>query len=230
MAPQERVRAEVAQRRPSGALNVVECPSPPDPEGVPAPDLRLRLLDGVARAMAVNDYRTLTVERLAAAAGVDPATFEEHFTGCGDAVAAALDAALERLLGCLRAACASRPEWPLKVSAAVGEALAFAAAEPDHARLLCLEPLGVDAEVTGRLLAGNDRIAALLADGRRHCPQAEDLPRLTETTLVNGAVALVGRRLAEGDGADLAELEPQLVRLLLLPYVGAEEAARVAGS
>lgn len=135
-----------------------------------------------------------------------------------------------RLLERLRPACASQSQWPLKIKAAVGAALTFAAAQPDRARLLCLDVLSLDAEVAARLLAANERLAALLADGRRHYPQAEDLPRLTEMTLVNAALALLGPRVTQGGADGIAELEPQLVEMLLLPYVGDAEAARLAAA
>ena len=140
----------------------------------------------------------------------------------GAAVAAACDAASERLLGDLRLACASQSRWPLKIEAAVGAALDVAAAQPVLARLLCLDPLSVDAEVASHLLAGNERLAALLADARRHHPEAAGLPRLTEMALVNAALALIGPRLAAGDTT--AELAPQLVQMLLRPYMGDAEA------
>lgn len=222
MALQERVEAEVVQGRPTGVLSVAERPSRRAPRGAPASALRLHLLDSVTHAVAGLGYRGLSVERLAATAGVDPATFREHFAGPGAAVAAAYDAASERLVDELRVACASQSQWPLKVEAAVGAALAFATAQPALARLLCLDPLSVDAEVARHLLAGNERLAALLAEGRHDRPEAASLPRLTEMTLVNAALALIGPRLAVGDA--VAELKPQLMQMLLRPYLEDAEA------
>jgi AcrR family transcriptional regulator len=196
---------------------------------MPASEERLRLLDGIARAVVERGYQALTVERLAAASEVDPATFREHFSGRGEAVAAALDATFDGLLESLRPACAAQPQWPLKIKAAVGAALTLVAARPEVGCLLCLDTLSVDAEVASHRLAANERLAALLAGGRRHYPEAEDLPRLTEIALVNAVLALIGLRLAEGD-TELGELEPQLVHMLLLPYIGEEEAARLAAA
>lgn len=229
MAPQERLEAEVADRRPAGALSVIDRPSPDGSDRADAAaDERLRLVGAVAQTMAERDYAYLTVDRLAAAAGVDHATFHEHFAGRSEAVAAAHDVAFESLLESLRRACDSEPQWPRKIKAAIGAGLAFAAAQPDCARLLCLDALTVDAEVAGHLLASSDRLAALLRSGREHCPQAGELPNLTEKTLVSGVLALVASRLIDGDASALSELGPQLVEMLLLPYVGEVEAARLA--
>lgn len=131
-------------------------------------------------------------------------------------------------LDSLRLACDAEPEWPQKIKAAIGAALDFTGAEPDLARLIFLDPLEVDVQVADRLLASSDRLASLLSAGRRHCPGAAGLPRLTEKTLISGVQALIGAHLAARGPERLGELEPQLVEIILRPYIGGEEAARVA--
>jgi AcrR family transcriptional regulator len=229
MAPEERLEAEVADRRPAGALSVVDVPSPDGFDRAGAPDdERLRLVGAVAETMAERDYAYLTVDRLAAAAGVDHATFHEHFAGRSEAVAVAHDVVFESLLETLQHACNSELQWPRKVRAAIAAGLAFAVSQPERARLVCLDALSVDAEVASHLLASNDRLAAMLSDGRAHYPQAGELPKLTEITLINGVLALVATHLVGDSASELSALEPQLVEMILLPYVGGEEASRVA--
>jgi hypothetical protein len=59
---------------------------------------------------------------------------------------------------------------------------------------------------------------------RRQCTGAGSLQRL-----LAGIASLVSTRLGAGAGEALPELAPQVTQLLLGPYVGSEQARRVAG-
>jgi AcrR family transcriptional regulator len=189
---------------------------------------RLRLVAGVARAMAKHGYARLTVEQVIIAAGVSRTTFYEHFDNKQEAVLVAHDVVFERYLGMLLRACNSEQEWPLKIKAAIATTLAFAVDEPEQAQLLALDALAGDANVTSRVLASNDHLASLLSAGRQFNPRGADLPGLTEKALVGAVSAIVAGRLMNGESESLSELEPQIVELILLPYLGPEEASRVA--
>ena len=54
------------------------------------------------------------------------------------------------------------------------------------------------------------------------------LPEATEEALVGGIVSLVIREISAGRTEQLERLLPDLVELTLAPYVGAEEAERLA--
>lgn len=190
---------------------------------------RLRLVAGVARAVAEHGYGRLTVEQVISAAGVSRATFYEQFENKRQAVLAAHDVVFERYLAVLVRACNSESEWPLKIKAAMATTIAFAMDEPEQAQLLALDAIAGDAEVTSRVLASSDHLASLLSAGRQHSPRGpEQLPALTEKALVGAVSALLAGRLMNGEADSLPELEPQVVELILTPYLGAEEATRVA--
>lgn len=198
------------------------------PREVVSRNQRLRLVAGVARAMAEHGYARLTVEHVIAAAGVSRTTFYEHFDNKQEAVLVAHDVVFERFLGSLLRSCNSEREWPLRVKAAIGTTLAFAVSEPEQAQLLVLDALAADVKVTSRVLASNDHLASLLSAGRQYNPRGADLPGLTEKALVGAVSAIVAGRLMNGEAECLPELEPQLVELILIPYLGPEEASRVA--
>lgn len=189
---------------------------------------RLRLVAAVARAMAEHGYAKFTVEHVVDAAGVSRTTFYEQFENKQEAVLVAHDVVFERFLGSLVRACNSEREWPLKVKAAIGTALAFAVAEPEQAQLLVLDAIAADVDVTRRVLASNDHLAGLLSAGRQHSPRGAELPDLTEKALVGAISAIVAGRLMSGEAERLPGLEDELVQLVLTPYVGSEEAARIA--
>ena len=72
------------------------------------------------------------------------------------------------------------------------------------------------------------RIVPLLRAGRQHYPDATDLPEITEQVLVGGIACLIGGALLDEDYERVAALEPELVEFLLTPYVGGDEAKRIA--
>jgi AcrR family transcriptional regulator len=198
------------------------------PREVVSRNQRLRLVDGVARAMAERGYAKLTVEHVIAAAGVSRATFYEYFDNKQQAVLVAHDVIFERYLGAMVRSCNSEQEWPLKIKAAITTTLAFAIDEPEQAQLLALDALAGDAEVASRVLASSDHLAALLSAGRQHSPRGAKLPALTEKALVGAVSAIIAGRLMNGESETLPELETQIVELILIPYLGPEEASRVA--
>ena len=200
------------------------------PREVVTRNQRLRLVAGVARALAEHGYSRLTVEQVIAAAGVSRATFYAHFDNKQEAVLVAHDVVFERYLGALVRSCNGEQEWPLKIKAGISTTLAFAVAEPEQAQLLALDALAGDAEVTSRVLASTDHLAALLSAGRQYSPRGAELPGLTEKALVGAVSAIVAGRLMNGESGSLPELEPQIVELVLIPYLGPEEASRVANA
>jgi AcrR family transcriptional regulator len=198
------------------------------PREVVTQNQRLRMVAGIARALAEHGYARLTVEHVIAAAGVSRATFYQHFDNKQQAVLAAHDVVFERYLGALLRSCNSQEEWPLKIKAAIATTFAFAMEEPEQAQLLALDALAGDAEVTSRVLASTDHLASLLSAGRQYNPRGAELPGLTEKALVGAVSAIVAGRLMNGEVEALPELEPQIVELILIPYLGPDEASRIA--
>ncbi len=198
------------------------------PRQVVAGHQRERLVLAVAEALAAHGYADLTVERVLEIAGVSRTTFYANFTSKQDAVEAAQEVVFERFLALVLGACSAQQEWPLKVKAAIGASLDFAAAAPAQAALLDLDALTADRQIARRGIDNKDHLASLLATGRRYCERGAELPTLTEQAIVAALAGAVSTRLIGGEAKRLPELAPQLVQFALLPYLGQAEAARVA--
>lgn len=136
--------------------------------------------------------------------------------------------AAARLLALVEAACASRREWPSGVRLAVRSALSLLSSEPALARLLLFEPYDAGPVAQARHEATLARIGALLRRGREWAGAEEEIPELVEESLVGAFVFIAGRPLRRGTPEDLPALAPELTALLLTPYLGREEAERVA--
>jgi TetR/AcrR family transcriptional regulator len=189
---------------------------------------RQRLLSGAAQALAEHGYAAMSVEHVLLSAGVSRTAFYENFDNKRACVLAAHEEAFGRLSGELVRACAAESQWPRKVARAIGAAIAFVTRAPEEAQLLAIEAVAADPVLASRVLDSNDFLVGLLRNGRERCPEAATLPELTERALIGAATSIIGSRLLSGEADRLPALEPQLVQLMLMPYVGSEEARRVA--
>jgi AcrR family transcriptional regulator len=183
---------------------------------------------GTARALARYGYADLTVEHIVAEAGVPRAAFYESFGNKRECVLVAHDQSFNRLTAELFHACSRESEWTGKVAAAIAAAIGFAVAAPEDAQLLVVDTVAADPALASRLLDSNDFLIDLLRNGREQCPHADSLPELTERVLIGAITSVVGARLLSGQADQLPGLEPQLVQLLLMPYVGGAEAREIA--
>ena len=190
---------------------------------------RERLMSATADAVAELGYAELTVRDLISRAGVSRRTFYQLFDDKLGCVLAAHQAALDRFTEAIGEACSGQFAWPDSAAAAIDSALEFAARSPNEARLLLIpchtvpEPKLMDATQ-----AAHDRFEGLLRNGRKRNRGTRVPPELTETALIGALTAIVGARLSRGEVDDLRQLGPELVHMVLAPYLGYEEAQRVA--
>lgn len=180
----------------------------------------------MAESVATRGYAATSVERVIELAGVSRGTFYENFANRRECLLAAHQAIFALFLEQLSEACAAEAVWGDKAAAAIAAAVEFAAESPEQARLLALDTIAADGEAARHGLAAGERLAAMLRSGRDHHPEAADLPEITERALVGAVASTVNWRLLKGES--LAGLEPQLVQLVLTPYLGQAAAARQA--
>ena len=188
------------------------------------------LVAAFAKAAAEHGYAGLEVEQVLRYAGVPRAVFDAHFSGKEQALLAAQDAFFERLWLDMTGACEGDAEWPLKVRAALGATLASLVEASALARVFTVEAAAASAAAVERQFSALDRFATLLGDGRTLYPGAAALPELTERALVGGVASILCGHLLVEEAREIPALESQLAELLLLPYLGPDEARRVARS
>jgi hypothetical protein len=83
-------------------------------------------------------------------------------------------------------------------------------------------------EVAARYLETMGDFVSILKGGRPEHSGTRPLPETTEETLVGGIVSLIVREISAGRTEELEGLLPDLVELILAPYLGVEEAERLA--
>jgi hypothetical protein len=149
-----------------------------------------------------------------------------------ESFADAFTAAFARLQVRIESACRGRPESerPARVTAAIRAALDFAAADPVAAQILTNEALAEGREGFARYDRMIAHFAADLRCGRELSPEGELLPELTEKMMIGGVASLIAQRLDAGRNAELPALAAEAIQFVLTPYLGTEEARRVAGA
>ncbi len=127
---------------------------------------------------------------------------------------------LESLEEVVLKACAAEGAWPARVAAGIYAAVDFVTCHPEVVGAFS-SVLEGDAERVARYEGLIARFTGLL---QAVAPRDERLPGSTDAALVGGVVGLVGDHLRLGRADRLAELRPDLVLLVLLPYLGFDEA------
>ncbi len=189
---------------------------------------RERIVTAIVDTVAERGYNATTVAHITKAASVSRRTFYEHFADKEACFLAAYDMVADHIRASMQAAAESFEEWPQQVRAALATMLRFLAGEPELARLVMIEPVAAGGEIAARHRASMQGLVAILKAGRPEHAGTRPLPEATEETLVGGIVSLIVREISAGRGDRLEQLLPDLVELTLAPYVGGEQAERLA--
>jgi len=207
---------------------------PPGRHGLPrefvAHNQRERLIAGLAEAIAENGYAGTTIAHITRHAAVSRRTFYEHFSSKDECFVAAYDTVMAQLRERVGQAFEEEDDWPHAVKAGIGAMLRFLAVEPNLARLCMVEALVAGPVVVERYDSAIQSFVPYFQTGRKG-RSPEVLARLSPTTeeaLVGGMMSLISRRIIAGKTAELESLLPDLVEFTLTPYLGSEEAAKVA--
>jgi AcrR family transcriptional regulator len=207
---------------------------PPGRHGLPrefvAHNQRERLIAGLAEAIAENGYAGTTIAHITRHAAVSRRTFYEHFASKDECFVAAYDTVMAELRERVGQAFDEEADWPHAVRAGIAAMLRFLSAEPNLARLCMVEALVAGPVVVERYDAAIQSFVPYFQGGRDG-RSPEVLARLSPTTeeaLVGGMMSLISRRIIAGKTDELEVLLPDLVEFTLTPYLGSDEAAKIA--
>ena len=212
-----------------GALATGRDRLPPGRHGLPrvfvAENQRERLLNGVVEAVAEHGYNATTIAAITAAAKISRRTFYEYFEGKEDCFAAAYEMIEAHILDAMLAAPGAQEPWPDRVRARLAALLDVLSRDAAVARCFLIEPLAAGGEVATRYREAMQLLAAAL---RPEPPPTELNMEVRDQALIGGIATLIVRRLNTVGAQRPPDLLPDLVELALAPYVGREEAKRLA--
>ena len=189
---------------------------------------RERLIAGLAEAVAEKGYAAVTLTDIVKGAKVSRRVFYANFESKEQCFLAAFEVVVGHLRELIGDAVDGVGDWPHQALAATRAVLAFLASEPDLARLCLVESRAAGPAVTARLNEAVGEIAPLLRRGRAERPEGKRLPASTEDSTIGSLVSLAQRKVATGEAEQLEQLLPDCAELVLLPYLGPAEAARLA--
>jgi AcrR family transcriptional regulator len=187
-----------------------------------------RLIAGFASAVAEHGYTGVTIAHITKAASVSRRVFYANFEDKEECFLAAFEAVVAHLRELVAAAVESAPDWPHQALAAAREALAFLASEPDLARLCLVESQSATPMVAARFHDAVRELIPPLRKGREERSGERPLPPTTEDSTIGALVSLAGRKVAAGEAARLEDLLPDFTEFILSPYLGPDEAERLA--
>jgi len=189
---------------------------------------RERLIAGLAAMVAEKGYRAVTITDVTRQARVSRRVFYENFEGKEECFLGAFEVVVAHIRDLAGEAVAAVEDWPHQAIAAARSVLAFLAAEPDLARLCLVEAQAAGPAVSARFHETVHAAVPYLDRGRAQRPAARELPPSTEESTLGALIMLTSRKVAAGEAADLEDLLPDVAEFILAPYLGAEEAVRLA--
>lgn len=190
---------------------------PPGPHGLP-PELvernqRERLIAAMAEVCAQGGYGSTSVTDVARHAGVSTASFYRQFKDKRACMLASFEELFGRLLGEVERACGAEADRAEKAKTGIRTAATLLAGDPPTARLLAVEIAAIGVKGVQLQHEAIEQLAARLRQARESGAATPAQFPSAEWAAVAAMVALVARRVAEGESVPLAELEAVYLRL-----------------
>jgi len=193
------------------------------PEQV-AESQRGRILTAMTEAVGRDGYQNARVADVISHAGVSRKTFYEHFEDKEHCFVAAYQQSLARLLSVTLEAFEAQDEWVDQLRAGLTALLNALAYDPATARVCFVEVLAAGPKAVETRNDAMRGFAYVYDAGRMEAEQ--DLPGFTGLSMVGGLSEILYREIVGGATAELPQLVPELMYMSVLPFLGADAAAR----
>ncbi|MFI4990244.1 MAG: TetR/AcrR family transcriptional regulator [Solirubrobacterales bacterium] len=188
---------------------------------------RARILDAVTNLTAKDGYAALKVEEIAEHAAVSLVAFYEHFADKEDAFLVAYEVGHGKALAAVERAYATESDWRLAVGAGIGALFGFLASEASFAHIALIDALIATPHSAERSKDGVGSFAQMLVPGLEHARGLRP-PTITVEAIAGGVFELCMQYALAGKIRELPELVPSATYVALAPFLGGEEAARIA--
>ena len=182
---------------------------------------RLRIIAAMLRVLPQHGYPATTIGHITREAGVSRAAFYQQFASKEECFLATYDVASRWFCESVERAVAGAEDWQARIRLGAAEALRLLGANPPVAHLMAVEAPQAGHAARERQQETLDRFAAALRAGH---PGRPGLPDDLANLLLGVVVSLIARYVDTDRVACLPETTAALVELLLIPYLGAEEA------
>jgi AcrR family transcriptional regulator len=213
-----------------GRENVIVVPSGRHglPADVVAEHQRERLVTATIALVAKRGYRGTSIDHIVKSAKVGYVAFYELFEGKEDCFGAAFERIVTDARAELAEAAPTELPWAERICRGLACMGAMIAAEPARARVFLVEAQAAGPEFYERYEAALDLAIPQLAEGRSLRAAGPELSGTTEEALV-GAIAWSAHRVVvRGESERAGDLVGEAIKIAISPYLGEEEARRLA--
>jgi AcrR family transcriptional regulator len=193
---------------------------------LPGQSEREWVLLGMAESCAERGYEATTAADVCAAAGVSEGRFYELFAGKEECLGAAMEWLVELAWRKLEEESpAPDKPWAERLRTGVESLLEVLAERPAFARLALIEAPAAG----GRAAILRESARACMLDFIETAPRPADveIPPSAGRAALAGVEALVVGWVLQGNAEGLAQLAPEIVFMLAVPYLGRAEASRL---
>lgn len=198
------------------------------PRGAVVEHQRQRLIRAVPVAVRAKGYLAMTVEDICAQAGVSRRTFYENFRDRHDCFMTSYRQHAQELLALVAAAASAGEHWEQRARLGLVALLRFLSEQPDVAHMDVIEVMAAGPKA----LAERDKAVASLAmliDEQAPGVDARPAPPLLLRTVSGAILHLIYGRVLAGRSAELEELLPTIMYMVLVAARGPWSAAVKAG-
>lgn len=186
---------------------------------------RERVLEAAIGVFAKRGYPSTTIDHIVAAARIGVGSFYALFDGKEDCFSHVFDRVVERSRERVVAAIPEDAGWEDQALAALRALLELISEEPYAARIVLVEVQTAGPESLLRYEELLESLTPVLRAARDLTPVGAELPETFEDATIAGVAWLLHQRLVIGELEDLDQLLPDLVGILIEPYVGEKQAA-----
>jgi AcrR family transcriptional regulator len=187
---------------------------------------RERILVSMSRACAQKGYGPTTIADIVEPAGVSRATFYELFRDKEDCLRASMELSLADAMGRVAGIYSPDKPWAQMVVEGSEAFLDLLASRPAFARLALIEAPAAGGHSYEMYRAGKRVLQTLLDRARNDPVEEETIPGSAAAAALAGAELLVVGQILAGNTRRLRELLPDVVYIIIVPYLGQDEALR----
>lgn len=206
------------ERLPSGRADL--------PEPLIAHSQRERILTAMAEACASKGYGAATIADIVETAGVSRATFYELFKDKEDCLQASMELSLADAMGRIVEVYSPDKPWATMVRDAAAAFLDLLSGRPDFARMALIEAPAAGGRSLEMYGSGKRVLQALLDRGRGDPMEEQGIPSSAGRGALAAAESLIVGQILAGNTERLRELLPDIVYIVVIPYLGQDEALR----
>ena len=189
---------------------------------------RERIVDATAAIVAEKGLANLTIPAIARRANVSHQTFYEMYPTKHDAFLGTQKVGLHQaLLVTVQAYEENEDDWPRAVAAGLRALLGYLASEPTHSHMILVDTFAASPEAIEIRDTSIHAFAAYLQPGY-HYASAAAVPGVAPEAIAGGIWQVLNFYIEDERTEELPDVAPQLIYAALTPFLGPQDAAKVA--